>query len=452
MTKPISKDLRQLVGLAAPLVANNLMIQATNTADTVMAGRLSPEALAAVAVGGALWMAVMLLGFGMLMAVSPLVANAYGGQRHRDITRITRQGLWLALILGLLLFLTVRSLHPLLTLFGIDPAIRPIVSGYLDALSWGAPGFYLYLVLRFMSEGTGYMKPILLMATGGALINIPANYLFMYGGFGIPAMGAVGCGWATSLVMWLMLLGMLVYVSTHRHFVPFELWQDLELPDWSRVRAIVGVGAPIGLTLLAEIGLFSGATLMMGHLGVTVVAAHQIAINVASIMFMIPLGLAFGLTVQVGQALGRGDPAGARRAGYAGIGLSVGIMTATALIMGLGATAIIAIYTGDSEVAGVAVGLVYMAALFQLSDGLQATAAGALRGYQDTRWPMVITVFAYWVVGAPLSWLLGVHLGMGPLWVWAGLVAGLTVAALLLNLRYHRVSSRGLAGATADAP
>jgi MATE family, multidrug efflux pump len=434
---------RALLVMAAPLVGHNLAIIATNTADTMMAGRLSPADLAAVALGSALWMTAMLLGMGILMAVSPLVANAFGGERHRDVTRITRQALWLALGLGLILAVVARSLRPVVVWVGVDPELVPLVDGYLHGLSWGAPGLYLYLVLRFMSEGTGFMRPILLVAVLGALANVPLNYLFMYGAFGLPAMGAVGCGWATTLVNWLMLGAMLIYTRSHRHFAPFELWQELELPDWRRVRTLIRLGLPIGTSLLLEIGLFSGAAMMMAHLGTEILAAHQIAINVASILFMVPLGLAFAITVQVGHALGRGDPAEARLLGFVGIGLTAVLMAIMALGILSFAPAIVSIYTADPAVAGLAISLLYLAAVFQLSDGLQATAAGALRGFQDTGWPMVIGLVAYWLVGAPISWVLGVHLRLGPHMVWVGLLAGLTVAALLLNLRYHRVSSRG---------
>jgi len=440
--RSVPRAARALVVLAAPLVGHNLAIVATNTADTVMAGRLSATDLAAVALGSALWMTVMLLGMGILMAVSPLVANAYGGERHRDVTRITRQALWLALGLGLILALVVRNLRPVVGWIGVDPEIVPLVDGYLHGLSWGAPGLYLYLVLRFMSEGTGFMRSILLVASLGALANVPLNYLFMYGAFGLPGLGAVGCGWATTLVHWLMLGAMLIYVSRHRHFAPFELWQDLELPDWQRLRALIGLGLPIGTSLLLEVGLFSAAAMMMGHLGTEILAAHQIALNVASILFMVPLGLAFAITVQVGQAQGRGDPELARFLGWVGIGMTACLMLMMAIATVLLAPRIVAIYSGDPAVAGLAISLLYLAAVFQLSDGLQATAAGALRGLQDTAWPMAISLIAYWVVGAPISWLMGVHLRLGPHMVWVGLVAGLTVAAVLLNLRYHRVSAR----------
>jgi MATE family, multidrug efflux pump len=376
------------------------------------------------------------------MAVSPQVAHATGGERHRDVTSITRQALWLALGLGLMLAVLVRTLRPLVEWVGVDPAVVPLVDGYLHALSWGAPGLYLYLVLRFMSEGTGYMKPILLVALMGAVLNVPLNYLFMYGAFGTPAMGAVGAGWATALVNWLMLGAMLVYVSRHRHFAPFELWQQLEVPDWRRVRGLIALGLPIGATLLMEIGLFSAAALMMGHLGTEILAAHQIALNVASILFMVPLGVAFAITVQVGHAMGRGDAEEARFLGFVGIGCTAVVMAIMATAIMITAPAIVQIYTADAAVAGLAVSLLYLAAIFQLSDGLQATAAGALRGFQDTKWPMIIGLLAYWVVGAPVSWMLGVQLRLGPHMVWVGLVAGLTVAAMLLNLRYHRLSSR----------
>lgn len=257
---------------------------------------------------------------------------------------------------------------------------------------------------------------------------------------GLPRLGAYGCGLASAIAMWLMFLVMLAYLLAAKRYQSLALFSRFEWPQRSQLLEWVRLGLPIGITIFMEVSLFSAIALIMGKLGMQIVAAHQIALNFAALMFMIPMGIAMAITVRVGQALGRGEPVIARQTGWIGIGVCLVFMVLSASGMILFPRAITSAYTDSAPVQQIAVALLGMAAMFQLFDGLQVASAGALRGYKDTHIPMWITLFAYWVIGVPLAWLLGIQWQLGPRAVWGGFIAGLSVAALFLTLRFWRIA------------
>jgi MATE family multidrug resistance protein len=267
--------------------------------------------------------------------------------------------------------------------------------------------------------------------------NVAGNYVLMYGKLGLPALGAVGCGVATAIVMWLMLGFMAFYIRSHREYERFQPFSKFELPAWPEVRGLVRLGAPIAVSMFMEASLFSTAALVLGSMGAVAVAGHQIALNVASVTFMIPLGLAMAITARVGQAMGRGDAASARYTGFVGIILAGMFMALSAVCIFLFPGSIATLYTRDSSVHDMAVQLLFAAAIFQISDGLQVSSSGALRGLKDTKTPMLITVIAYWLIGFPLGYTLAVRLNGGPQAMWIGFIFGLTTAAVLLSSRFH---------------
>jgi multidrug resistance protein, MATE family len=436
-----------ILRLAGPLVANNLALAGMNFADTVMAGRLGTVDLAAVAVGGSAWMIVFLMGLGILMAVSPVVAHAYGAGRWEEAGVSLRQALWLSQGLALLAFTLLLGAGPLLAAIGVDPEVVPLTSGYLFAISFGLPGVFAFLAMRFMTEGVGWTRPIMYAAAVGLVVNVFGNWVLMYGNLGFPKLGAMGCGIASAIAMWSMLATMLIYLLRSRRYERYALWARFEGPRWPVQREILGLGLPIAASVEAEAGLFAGAALIMATLGATQVAGHQIAINYAATMFMVPLAFHSATTIRVGQALGRGEAAQARRAGWAGIGLCGLFMLASAIVLFLFRDRIAAFYTSDPELLPLATALLTMAMVFQVSDGLQVGAAGALRGFKDTRVPMLMNVGSYWLVAFPMAWYAGVHARLGPVAVWVALIAGLTLTALLLNMRFMRLSNRRVAAA-----
>lgn len=435
------REASAIAALGGPLVVNNLVQMGMQVTDTVMAGRLGASELAAVALGGAVWMPMIVLGLGVMMALTPTVAQLFGAGRHAEIGYWTRQGMWLALFIVVPVFLLVRNAGAIMTAFGVEAAIVPLAGDYLKAQSWGLPAAFIYLALRFMSEGTSDTRPMMYISLAALPLNLFGNWLFMYE-FG---MGAVGCGVATAIVFWSMLAMMLLNVASRRRYRKFEPFARFDWPSGRALGELLWIGIPIGITIFMEGSMFGASALLMGRLGIETVAAHQIAMNFASIMFMIPMGLSFAISVRVGQAIGRGDIGGAHTAGWAGIALCASIMLLSAANMLLFREAIAALYSQDPRVIAVASGLLVMAALFQISDGLQVSAAGVLRGFKDTRATMVLSTIAYWGVGFLAAWYFGIHLGLGARAIWGGLIAGLTVAAALLlwrfayNMRHARV-------------
>lgn len=429
-------EISALFRLTWPMVIVNLSYLGMRFTDTVFAGRLSREDLAAVSVGGDLWMPVMLLIMGVLLAVSPTVSHQYGAGGKSVVGHTVRQAMWLAIFTSVPGWVLLSYGDVFMHTIGIDTAIIPKASGYLDAIAWGLPAIALFYVLRFTSEAVSHTRPLLLVATVGLIVNAFADWVLMYGKLGFPALGAIGTGYASAIVQWAMLLVLWWYMRGAPIFKPFELFARFERPQWAPSIELVKLGFPIAVAIFMEGSLFSAVGLLMAKLGTTVVAGHQIAVNWAALMFMVPMGFAGGITVRVGQALGRADRVQARYSGYVGIVLCVGFMTLSALVMLLFREHIIALYTRDPAVTAMALSLLWVAAAFQLFDGLQVAASGVLRGYKDTRIPMYMTLLAYWGIGFPVAWLGGLVLDQNPIMVWTGLIAGLLAAGLMLTGRF----------------
>ena len=451
----IRTELRALLALAIPIIIAQLAHTAMGFVDTVMAGRVSPRDLAAVALGNSLLVPVFLLMTGVLLATTPKVAQRFGAGNHSEIGPLVRQALWLALAVGLLCAVALWNAEPVLHWMQVDDELIEPAMGYLRAVACGFPAVALYHVLRCFSDGLGHTRPTMVLGLLGLLLNIPLNYIFIYGKLGLPAMGGVGCGWATALVMAAMLLGMLVWVAWAPYYQSSELLRRFDWPQGSVIRRLLSVGLPIGVSIFAEASIFSVIALLIGGLGATVVAGHQIALNFSSMVFMIPYSLGMAATVRVGQALGRREPREARFA--AGVAMATALAYACLSASGMLwlRTDIAEIYTPDLAVIGVAGSLLIYSAFFQFSDAIQVTAAGALRGYQDTRVTMLITLLAYWGIGLPVGYSLGLYdwLGepSGPKGLWQGLVVGLTCAALLLGIRLARSARRHIRAAGAQS-
>ncbi|HEV2607446.1 MAG TPA: MATE family efflux transporter, partial [Xanthomonadaceae bacterium] len=312
--------------------------------------------------------------------------------------------------------------------------------GFLDAISWGAPAFALYLVCRYLSEGVAWTVPTMVFGIAGLCVLAPLGYALMFGTFGLQGLGAAGLGYATSIVLWLQVIGFATYLTRAPRFADLQLFAHFEAPRWAAIRDLLRVGLPMGVSVFMEGSLFVATLLVIGSMGAVPVAAHQIAINVASLCFMVPLGLAMATTVRVGHAAGAGDPSAVRWSAGAGYAIALISQTASAALMLFGGAAIAHIYTNDAAIASLATTLLLYAAAFQYPDGIQALSAGALRGLKDTHAPMLITVLAYWWLGMPLGVWLGIGLGWGAQGMWWGLILGLTVAALLLALRFYRLT------------
>ena len=423
------KEFRLLRLLAGPLVVNNLAIAGMQFADTVMAGWMGASSLAAVAVGGSVWFLGFSLVLGVMMAISPIVARHFGAGNFGMIGRYTRQGVYLAVLFGVAIFLFGQlGAGSLLAAVGVDAGFRDLTTQYVGAITWGAPGIFVFLAFRFTTEGAGFTKPIMYTSLFTLVCNVFLNYVLAFGKLGFPAFGAVGLGYASAITMWLVMFLLAAMMIISRDYRPFNIFERVAPVRLPVLREILALGVPIAITITAEAGLFSATSIMMGTRGAEITAAHQIAINFASTMFMIPLALSAATTVRVGQLLGSERGTHARLSGIVGICMCAAFMTCSALFMLAFRDLVVGMYTSDVAVRGIAIGLLLMAAIFQVADGIQIGAAGALRGYKDTRMPMVINVFAFWALAFPLAYLAAITYKAPPNFIWAGFVVGLTVA------------------------
>ena len=430
-----------LLRIAGPLIINNLAIAGMSFADTIMAGRLGAEALAAVAVGGSVWFMGFVMALGTLMAIAPIAARHYGAGNPELIGRYTRQGIYLGIGIGVVLIvLAYSTVEALLEAVGIDPGFRDLTAGYVLAIIPGAPAIFVFLALRFTTEGIGATKPIMYASIFSLVCNVFLNYVFIFGHFGAPALGAVGCGVASAITMWLIMIGLAVYMAKSVRYRALKLFTHLAPVRAGVLREIIMLGVPIAITITAEAGLFNAVSILMGTRGAAIAAAHQIAINFASTLFMIPLALSSAITIRVGHALGAGNQQAARFAGAVGILMCGLFMACGAAFMLVFRDNVVSMYTNDPSVTSIALSLLVIATAFQVADGVQIGAAGALRGYKDTRVPMTINIIAFWVFAFPLAYMAAITFASPPSYVWGAFVLGLSISALLLTWRYHHVS------------
>ena len=444
---------KSLFILGWPLIVNNVIIGLTTFIDFVMAGKLGTRDLAAVGVGNTLWAFLFLAGMGVMMAMNPITAQLHGARKSREIGEAGRQSLWMSLFIAIVVFVIMQtSGAAIMQLIGIREELIPLADGYLKALSFGTFAIFAFLGLRFISEGIGHTKPIMLVAFIGLVTNATGNYIFMFGNFGAPRLGVIGCGYATAFSMWVSLAVMVTYIIARKStYSRLELFAKFEWPHWARIKEFLRLGLPIGGSVTAEVGLFSAAGLIMGTLSTVEAAAHSVAINYASTMFMVPLALHSALMIRVGQTVGSGNIAQARYSGWVGIILCCAFMTLSALVLLIFRGPITTLYVDDPQVRAVAAQLLLLAMIFQIADGIQVGAAGAVRGFKDSAVPMYINIFAFWIIGFPVAWLAGTQLGYRGEGVWGGLAVGLTVAAVLLCWRFHYIGKAAVARSATTA-
>lgn len=443
----IWNESRRVSLLSIPIVATQLGQISNGFVDVIMVGRLGSPELAGVALGNATYFLFALIGIGILLAVGPMVSQAYGAGKHDPIGRTTRQALWLATLLSLPILLIMWNAKLPWNLMQQDAATMAYAEGYLQAAMWGFLPFMWFNALRNFVEAIARPLPITIIIVMGILLNIGANYGLMFGNFGLPRLGLTGTGWATCIVHWFMFTCIALYVAFKDPYRSYGVLRKLRTPDFGYFHELLRVGLPIGGSIGLEVTLFSATAFLIGTYGAVPIAAHQIAIQCAAISYMVPLGIGLATSVRVGQNIGGKDFSAAATSGYAGMALSLIFMSCTALLFLLAPNFIVSIYMDTNDPTNTAtvlqvVSLLGIAALFQLFDGLQATALGALRGLKDTRIPMVLGFIAYWVIGMPTGLGLGFGLGMGPEGFWWGLVIGLLAASIMFTHRFVRMTNQ----------
>jgi len=424
-----------MMKLAIPAVIAQVAQMSLSVIDTIMAGNLSTEALAAISVGSNLFVPLLVFSLGLFMALNPLVSQANGAEQYNKLGEYLRQGMYLSVFVTIPTLFIINNLQPLMQLIGVQAVIIPVVSDYLGALSWGMLSLYLFLVLRSVNEGLFSTRAIMYVSLSAVPVNIILNYIFMYGYFGIPAMGAVGLGYATAIVWTLMFLVLLFYTLFTKKYSHLVFFTQFHKPEWNVFKEILHIGIPISLTVGLEVLMFGAVGLLIGRYTIEMISAHQIALNVVSLIFMVPMGLSIAVSARVGHAVGRSSATDVQLAANLGLFFSVIFMIFAMCITLLFPTEIIGVYTNDMSVVNTAVKLLYMAAIFMICDGLQVTTAGALRGMKDTVVPMFMSGISYWLVGFPLGYFLAEEKGLLAVGYWIGIIAGLSMAALLLSYR-----------------
>lgn len=448
------REAHAMLALAWPMVLTNLGQTTMHLTDVMLMGRLGPQVLAAGALGSNLYFAPMIFGLGLMLATSPMIATELGRKRHsvRDVRRTVRQGLWLAVLVCLPVWLLLWNAETVLLWMRQDAALAALAGEYMRWLQWAMLPFFGYIVLRsFISalERPGWALAIVFVAVA---LNLLLAWSFMFGRFGAPAMGIAGAGLATTLASSFMFAGMVAVVSFEPRFRRYRLFGRFWRPDWPRFAALLKLGLPIAGILAFEVTIFNAAAFLMGLIDGASLAAHAIATQIASVTFMVPLGLSQAVTVRVGLAHGAGDRTAASLAGWTAYAMAIGFMALMALFLVLWPRTLIGAFIdvddpANAAVAGIAVGFLMVAAIFQIFDGAQAVGSGMLRGLHDTTVPMIFAAVGYWGIGLPLGALLAFEAGMDGIGIWIGLSTGLAVVAALLLWRWLRRDRLGLTGA-----
>lgn len=440
--RPGRPDLNELVRLAFPIAVVQVGMMAMGALDTVMVGRVSPTALAAVAIGNLYFFGVAVFGLGVLFSLDPVISQAVGADDRVGVARGLQRGFVIALVLSVLAMALLIPAGPFLT-FARQPAdVVPVAAGYAHGMIAGVFPFYGFMVLRQGLQAMSRVRAVLLTVVAANVLNLFLNWVLIFGNLGSPALGAVGSAWGTSASRWFMMLSLLAlsWPLLGPALRPFRRDALALMP----LLRILRVGLPIGAQQWLEFGVFGAAGLLMGWIGTVAVASHQVALQLAALTFMIPVGVAQATSVIVGKAVGKGDPPGARRAAGAGILVGMGFMVVTAALFLTIPETLAAMFSNDRDVVAASALLLPIAGVFQIFDGLQVVAAGALRGIGDTRVPMIMNLVGFWFVGLPVSAALAFGLDVGPRGIWWGLAIGIGVVAILLSFRIRTRFGRAL--------
>jgi multidrug resistance protein, MATE family len=442
----IAEEVRPMAALAAPLVMAELGWMTMAIVDTMMVGRLpnSAEAIAAVSLGSIIYIAVAIFGTGLMLGLDTLVSRSYGAGDVEDCHRSLVNGIYLSLGITPLLMGLVWLCEPLLSTLKIAPNLLSETIPYLHALNWGTLPLLFYFVFRRYLQGMNLAKPVMFALISANFVNLVGNWALIYGHLGFRAIGVVGSGWSTCGARAYMTAVLLTYALYYDHRYQTGLRDTQRVPDFFRIWKLVQLGLPAATQFGLEVGVFAIATTLIGKLSAVPLASHQIALNTVSLTYMVPLGISSAAAVRVGQALGRGDANAASRAGWTAMALGASFMGAMGILLVLMPRYIVRLYTPNPDVIRAASGLLFVGAFFQLFDGLQTVATGALRGAGDTRTPMMCHMLGYWVVGLPLGAYLCFKFNWGAKGLWAGLCLALILIGSAL-LYFWRRTERSFA-------
>lgn len=432
MKNTFRNETKSVLALMLPILITQFAQAGYGLIDTIMAGHISATDLAAISVAVSIWFPVMVLSSGIMLATSPLIAEAIGKNNQDDVCLITHQSLWIALFLGVFAGLFLYFMPQFFHVFNIPENLHQKAGLFLQTIAFGLPAVTLTTVLRGYTESLGFPKIITVISLISLVVLIPFNYIFMYGAFGITAMGSAGAGVANAIVQWLVLISLFIYLQNSVYFQNVRLLQKIEYPDWIWFKRIIALGLPIGFAIFFEVSIFSSASLVISPLGDHIIAANQIAMSITGHLFMIPLSLAIALTIRVGQYYGAKDWQNLIQVQKVGFMIATIFAMCTMFILWFARPYIVQAYTHDIAVQHIAVSLVAFAVMYQLMDAWQVTASGCLRGLQQTKAPMIMTFVAYWLIAFPIGLYLTRYTTFAEKGVWIGLIIGLSVGCGLL--------------------
>ena len=434
------RELRPMLSLAGPVIAAELGWLAMGLVDTAMVGPLGPAAIGAVGTGTILYMTVVMIGAGILLALDTFVAQSFGAGRSDDCHRWLSAGLQLAILLSVVLSVIALAAVPLLPFVGFHPDVLAALRPYVTTIIWSTPPLLAYVVFRRYLQAMNVVRPIMIALVAANLVNAAVNWVLIYGRLGLPALGVVGAAYATVLSRVVLAAVLFLVIVVREREQPSGLREVPMAVDWPRMRALVRLGAPAAGQILLEVGVFAAASVLAATIAPAAVAAHQIVLNVVGAIFMVPFGLSTAAAVRVGQAVGRRDAHGVRAAGWTALAIATAMMAVSAAMFGLAPRLLLGGFTADPVVIELGVGLFLVAAVFQLFDGVQTVTTGALRGLGSTKTPMLVNLVGHWVIGLPVAYVLCFGRGWGVTGLWAGLALGLMLIGSTLLVVWHRRS------------
>lgn len=442
---PVLRESRALLRLASPIILSQVAQVLMGLVDTVMSGQAGAQELAVVGLGVAMWIPVFVTLMNIVQALSPIVAHHYGAGDREAVARDTREGVWMAAWVSAAPLLLTPWGPDLLALAGVAPALAARTGVFLWGIALGLPAAMVYRALAFYSASINQTRPMMVLAFIGLAVNAALNWVLIHGHFGLPAMGGAGCGWATAVGMWVSLIALAAWTARARAYKPYYVWRDWALPRWEAQKHLLRIGLPMGGAGLAEVAAFSSVAILVGRFGAVQIAAHQVALNFAALVFMLPMGLSAAMAIRVGHALGARDPRDARFIAWTG--MAVGLAIGAAAIVPIIALRheVAAVYSSDPAVRALAANLLLFAAFWILFDATQVCAMGALRGYKVTLAPLLLMLVAFWLIGVPTGTWLGLrgwpgHAPMEVYGFWVGLVLGLVSVSIGLTIALRKVA------------
>jgi MATE family multidrug resistance protein len=451
-TKTKTEKFGMLFRIVFPILVTQVAMYLVTFFDVYMTARYNTEDLAGVSIGSSFWTPVYIGLAGILMSITPIVAQLMGAAKREEVKDAVQQGIYLSVILAVLIFaFFFFGAGSLLSLMDLEPAVESVAQEYIFAMSLGLIPLFVYNVLRYYIDALGATRISMVISLLSAPINVFFNYLLIYGNFGFPELGGAGAGYASAITYWLVLFIAAWVVQTRKPFKSFEIFKGWAKMSFSRIGEISRIGVPIGISIFAETSIFSAVTLMMSTYGTITIAAHQIAINFTSLLYMLPLSISMGATILVGFEIGAKRYSDARQYSWLSVAAAVSFSFVSAFILFFMRHEIAALYSSDPAVIEMAVQFLVFAALFQLSDAIQAPVQGALRGYKDVNITFIMALISYWIIGLPVGYLLAAFTGFDAFGYWIGLIAGLTAGAITLSFRLNRIQKKIAANAVSHS-